>query len=175
MKHFQFVFTGPESTGKTILSEGLSEETGRPMVPEYARTYLDLLNRAYIIKDLDNIAVGQLSLETEESLFDYDFSICDTDLTVIYIWSAFKYGQVSDIIEKGLYNNLSNKHYFLCYPDIPWEPDPQRENPNDREELYALYEKLLIELEAPYTVLKGSIEQRLNDCREFIIERGFIL
>jgi len=175
MKHFQFVFTGPECTGKTIVSEGLSEETGRPMVYEYARVYLDLLNKPYIRKDLDNIAIGQLSLETEAGLFEYDFSICDTDLTVLYIWSAYKYGHVSAIIEEGLYNNLQNKHYFLCYPDLPWEPDPQRENPNDREELYDLYEKLLNELEASYTILKGSIEQRLNECRQLIIDRGFIL
>jgi nicotinamide riboside kinase len=169
------VFTGPECTGKTILSEGLSEESGRPMVPEYARVYLEILDKAYSIKDLDNIAIGQLSLETEESLFEYDFSICDTDLTVLYIWSAYKYGKVSDIIEEGMHNNLQNKHYFLCYPDIPWEPDPQRENPNDREELFDLYEKLLNELEVSYTVLKGSIEQRLDDCRQLILDRGFIL
>lgn len=175
MKHFQFVFTGPESTGKTILSESISNESGRPIVHEYARVYLDLLNRPYTIKDLDNIAIGQLTLETEEGLFDSEFSICDTDMTVLYIWSAYRYGVVSPIIEEALYNNIENKFYFLCYPDLPWMPDPQRENPNDREELFDLYEKLLKELEVPYSVLKGSLEQRLIQCRQIITERGFIM
>ena len=50
-------------------------------------------------------------------------------------------------------------HYFLCKPDIPWEPDPLRENPEDRERLFKLYERGLLEIGA-YNVLSGNIEER---------------
>ncbi len=36
----KIVFTGPESTGKTTLSEWFSVYAGYRLVPEYARTYL---------------------------------------------------------------------------------------------------------------------------------------
>ena len=36
--------------------------------------------------------------------------------------------------EKWILDTKDNyTYYLLCRPDIPWEPDPLRENPFDRE------------------------------------------
>jgi nicotinamide riboside kinase len=38
---------GPESTGKTTISELLSNHFNEPWVPEFARDYLNKINRPY--------------------------------------------------------------------------------------------------------------------------------
>ena len=172
--HIHFVITGPECSGKSGLSEALADQYDTILVPEYSRTYLTLIGRPYLMEDLDKIALGQLSLEEEAFNSDKSFSICDTDLTVMYIWSAYKYGDGSNLIEEGLYSHIENKYYFLCYPDLQWVPDPLRENPEDRIELFQLYEKLLKELSVPYTILKGPLEDRLSVCNNIIAEKGLI-
>tara|TARA_B100000609_G_C17022428_1_gene334411 strand:+ start:122 stop:310 length:189 start_codon:yes stop_codon:yes gene_type:complete len=56
----------------------------------------------------------------------------------------------------------------LCYPDIPWEYDAQRENPNDRLALFKLYEEEIKKLKVNYIILKGSKENRLNKVEQLI-------
>jgi len=59
-------------------------------------------------------------------------------------------------------------HYFLCKPDIPWEEDPLRENPKDRERLFFIYENQLKELNLPYSILFGNIDQRQKRMEEVL-------
>lgn len=59
------VVIGPESTGKSTLSEQLANHYQTVWVPEFARGYLETLGRAYNQDDLLRIAEGQLQLEDE--------------------------------------------------------------------------------------------------------------
>lgn len=52
---------GPESSGKTTLAEQLAGALGSRWVPEYARVYLENLDRPYVFEDLREIAMGQLA------------------------------------------------------------------------------------------------------------------
>ena len=52
--------------------------------------------------------------------------------------------------------------YLLCDIDLPWEPDPLREHPNNRRELYAKYEAELIKRNWPYKIISGFDNERLN-------------
>ena len=56
---------GPECTGKTELSKYLATRFKTEWVPEYARAYLNKLNRPYDQSDLTKIAHGQLRVEDE--------------------------------------------------------------------------------------------------------------
>ena len=56
---------GPESTGKSTLSEALAKALNTVWVPEYARAYLGKLERPYEEKDLLEIAKGQIESENE--------------------------------------------------------------------------------------------------------------
>src|SRR5438552_3282750 len=82
---------GPECTGKTDLSKFLASHFKTDWVPEYARAYLDKLNRPYERSDLSKIAHGQLRLEDEWYHGANRVLICDTNLIVIKIWSEDKY------------------------------------------------------------------------------------
>ncbi|NJK84851.1 MAG: ATP-binding protein, partial [Bacteroidales bacterium] len=45
------VITGPESTGKTVLTEELAAHYHTVFIPEYAREYILHLNRSYTYAD----------------------------------------------------------------------------------------------------------------------------
>lgn len=59
-KPFVITIVGPESSGKTTLARQLANDIGCPWVPEYAREYLEELDREYNEADLLLIAGGQL-------------------------------------------------------------------------------------------------------------------
>ena len=67
----RIVIIGPESTGKTALCKKLSEYYKTVWVPEYAREYVENLNREYEYKDLIKIAEKQISE------FNNDYSNAD--------------------------------------------------------------------------------------------------
>jgi nicotinamide riboside kinase len=50
---------GAESSGKTVLAEQLAARIGCELVPEFARVYLENLDRPYEFDDLEIIANGQ--------------------------------------------------------------------------------------------------------------------
>ena len=93
-------------------------------------------------------------------------------MTVIKIWSEFKYKSCSETI-LNLYKQQKFDHYFLCYPDIPWEEDPLRENPNDREMLFDIYLNESKKNNLPFTVISGNLETRLKTCEE-VIQRLYL-
>lgn len=155
------VITGPESSGKSTLSKHLSESLFIPHVREYAREYLAALDRVYDQSDLLHIAKGQLGLEKDIICQTPSFLICDTDLLTIKIWSEYKYSCCDSEIIRLFKNNLPDL-YLLAAPDFPWEEDSQRENPDNREELFSIYEKEILDLKIPYKVISGTESERLE-------------
>jgi nicotinamide riboside kinase len=150
----KIAFTGPESCGKTTMAKWFSLEFNLPLSEEFARQYLTDKEH-YERQDLDIITIGQLA---DWKLMGNHF-VADTEMTVMKIWSEFRYQQLSSTIREAC-ETQEFDHYFLCAPDIPWEPDPLRENPLNREELFVLYETELVLHKRPFTVLKGTLEER---------------
>ena len=54
---------GPESTGKSTLAQQLGEDFGTVVVPEFARTYLELRHGQIELSDMELIARGQAANE----------------------------------------------------------------------------------------------------------------
>lgn len=160
------VITGPESSGKTTLSNLLAEEYEANIVSEFAREYLQKLGRDYVFDDVIKMAKEQLYLEEE---VEGELAILDTDLTVFYVWIKEKYNKEIDWINKHL-SAAQNKIYLLCDIDIPWEEDDLREHPNieDRKRLFAEYQKLLDYYNLTYHIISGDIDARLKKAKEII-------
>ena len=150
MNSLKIIVTGPESSGKTILCQKLSTHFNIPFAKEFARHYIDTLDRSYIIDDLLTIAKGQLESEFSSQLLD-------TDLITIKIWGEYKYGScdkwIIDQIEK---QKSAKRFYLLCSPDIAWHADKQRENPNNREEIFKIYKQELKNLGHDYFIVEGK-------------------
>ena len=164
----KIVITGPESTGKTTLAEALSKHYNCPVVKEYAVEYLENTAGKYTYRDLLKIAKGQIA--TEEKICHNTVSeigICDTDLITIKIWSKVKYNKVSRWIMKTI-RERHYDHYLLCAPDIQWHYDKFRENPNDRDWLFTLYENELKKYKKDYSIIRGKGIQRVQSAIEII-------
>lgn len=157
----KIAIVGPESCGKTTLCTALSANFRAPWVPEFARTYLGERDGRYTRDDLPAIAEGQCAEEDAASEGSPPLLFCDTDMITIRIWSEEKFGtcdpRILSLSERRHYD-----HWLLCRPDVPWEPDPLREHPQDRDRLFLVYERMLAYLRKPYTIIQGPHDMRLT-------------
>lgn len=151
---FKVTITGPESTGKSTLSKQLSEYFERPWLPEYARSYLSKINRPYQQSDLVEIAKGQMRQEDDMIAAGHQQVFFDTSLEVLKIWSEWKYQDCDKLILKNLDLRKSDL-YLLLSPDMVWESDPLRENPNDRGLIFDIYRKELERIGQPFEIISG--------------------
>jgi nicotinamide riboside kinase len=161
MSTFRIAIIGPESTGKTRLAEQLAAHFNTVAVPEIARGWIAELGKPYQQEDL--VELSRLQAEAEDKLLSKKppLLICDTNQTVIRIWSLFKYGTVDPVIT----DNDACRQYeliLLTDIDIPWEQDPLRENPRQRAELYSLYYRTLIASNRKFRIIFGQGDERLQ-------------
>ena len=163
----KIVITGPESSGKTTLFSSLQEEYDTCGVEEYARVYIDQLETGYGYNDILEIAKGQIENEKKAAEKDCLFMLADTDLLTLEVWCEYKYQKCHHFIKSNLRKMLPD-YYLLCYPDIPWEYDPQRENPNDRVELFEIYRAKIVSLGVDYQIVKGGYVARLKNSKSII-------
>ena len=167
----RIAFTGPESSGKSTLAKAVSESMGGIYIEEFARTYLEKHGPEYSIDDLDIMADGHAKtiLERSEAL-----QLVDTDFIVFKIWSEYKYGAASPLIHRLVSENWFRLH-VLCAPDIPWESDKLRENPDDRDALFVRYVETLEKLKKPYIIVEGTQEKRVKKVQATIRDLERIL
>lgn len=161
------ITTGPESAGKTTLARDLSHALRAPLVEEQSRPFLEQRLRAgitdYVQDDLLAIAQLQRAAEREALTRAGDWVVCDTDLLVIVVWSDVCYGGVAPELQALFEASLGEpRHYLLCDPSIPWEPDPLRVNPHDRHLLLQRYQDKLEALQLSWEFVSGTPEARLH-------------
>jgi len=153
----RILILGPESTGKSTLAEDLANHFGEPWVPEFAREYLEKINRPYRYEDLLEIGKGQVKAEDELAETAEKFLFVDTDLRVIHIWSEHRFGKtdpwVMDQIKERIYDLI-----LLTDTDLPWAPDPLREYPEleMRQYFFDKYLQLAQESGFPFLVVCGD-------------------
>jgi len=150
--------TGPESTGKTQLAAAIAHHLGTDFVPEYSRAYLLKHGLHYEPQDLDKISQGH-----SQAILDKtgELVLVDTDFVVMKVWSEYKYQQASPLINRLVSEDWFDLH-ILCAPDIPWEEDELRENPEDRDVLFKTYLEVLEKYRKEYIIVEGSHEKRLQ-------------
>ncbi|WP_298504097.1 ATP-binding protein [uncultured Maribacter sp.] len=168
----KIVLFGPESTGKTTLSEQLARHYNTVWVPEYAREYLQHKwneeRKTCEPSDLLPIAEGQMKLENKLAKKASKVLICDTDLLETKVYSeAYYLGYCDPILDKYALEN-SYAIYFLTYIDIPWEKDDLRDKPNEREKMFLYFKETLEKYNRNFITLKGNKKERLSKAVEHI-------
>lgn len=158
----KIAITGPESTGKTSLAQDLAKEFKTLCTSEFARNYLDEINRPYEFEDIEIIAKNQRKREDDLLLKANKILFCDTDILVTKIWSEFVFKKCSPWINQEFEANDYNL-YLLCDIDIVWEYDPQREHPHKRQELFDIYKNTLEAYKFPYIIVNGTGNQRIQN------------
>ncbi|MGM9826298.1 MAG: AAA family ATPase [Paludibacteraceae bacterium] len=183
---FKVGIIGPESTGKSSLGQYLAKRYGATYVPEYARDYVAALHRPYTYEDVCHIARKQIAtlsnspLKGENQAGDVGVSpavkmkspfkgdlegpegrvpviFFDTELIVTRVWFDYVYGAAPDWLLDAM-QQYKMDTYLLTYPDIPWIPDPTRENGSDamRLQLFHRYEQEIQALDVPYYIIRHT-------------------
>jgi NadR type nicotinamide-nucleotide adenylyltransferase len=159
--------TGPESTGKSTLASELATHYHTDWVPEYARDYLNKIDHPYTFDDVEKIAAGQIAREDKLASNPNKYLFCDTELIVIKIWMEYKYHKVPGWILQ----EIKSRQYdilFLCDIDIPWEPDPLRENPDLRRFFLDWFIKELTLYKKRFVIISGDQKLRIGNAVKII-------
>lgn len=164
---FKVGIIGPESTGKSSLGQYLAKRYGATYVPEYARDYVASLHRPYTYDDVCHIACKQIEQIKEVGSGKWESSdiiFFDTELIVTRVWFDYVYGAAPDWLLSAM-PQYKMDTYLLTYPDIPWIPDPTRENGSDemRLQLFHRYEREIQALDVPYYIIRHTDDLKFSE------------
>lgn len=162
----KIVVLGPESTGKSTLCEQLAQHYDCEWCPEFAREYLLTHGMDYTYNDLLHIAKGQLAMEDEyiqKAKTPPGLLFIDTDMYVMKVWGEFVFGKTHQWVLEQIVKRQYDL-YLLCNIDLPWVKDDLREYPDlaSRENLYNMYEDIMINQSVPWVNISGDYDQRLQ-------------
>jgi len=165
----KIVITGPESTGKTTLIDYLSEKFSMPYYYEFAREYIENLNREYTFEDVENIAKKQISILKKSNYSVNEKCVFfDTGLIITKVWFQEVFNRVPFYVEEAI-KEIKIDLYLLCYPDIKWVPDAVRENGGEKRlSLFNKYKEELEKNSFKYLIIKGYERERFLSAQEYL-------
>ena len=160
---YTIAVTGPESTGKSMISQYLAKMLKGLCIPEFARDYIIGINRKYNYDDLVYIGKMQVSQRREMEKEGHDLIILDTWLIITKIWFLEVYGKCPAWVDEELWNYPVDL-YLLFEPDIPWIPDLLRENGGERRKyLFDRYLNEIIRTGVPFEIINGLEDKRYSN------------
>ena len=142
----------------------MSEIFETTFVPEVARELIT--SNSFTRDDVIHIGRAQTNRVLETMPLANKVLFCDTDLITTQIYAKQYLGEAPELLFK-LEEMIQYDHYFLFDIDVPWVADGMRDLIHKREEMYDVFKKELLKRKIPFTVVKGTYEER----EKFLEER----
>lgn len=164
---------GGESSGKTTMTHALSQALGTIAVEEYGREYWVRQGGKLVFEDLLHIATTQIAHEQKRSETANRFLVCDTSPLTTWLYSRALFSRTDPKLDE-----LANRpyaHTFLCAPDFPFVQDGTRSGDTFRLQQHHWYLEELGRRRIPYTLLTGSVEERMATALSRIREGSELL
>ncbi len=154
------IITGAESTGKSVLTRQLATHFGVPFIAEYARNYIENLDRKYNYSDVEHIARAQVEQLEELKQQNHPWIFSDTWLIVTKIWFEEVFNKVPSWIDSEIKNSKIDL-FLICDTNLPWIADSVRENGGERRIfLQNRYLKTIEDYGFRYEIISGVNEAR---------------
>jgi NadR type nicotinamide-nucleotide adenylyltransferase len=162
----KIVIIGPESTGKSTLSDQLAHHYDTSWVNECAREWLLKNGTEYNYDDLLSIAKCQLDGEDKvvnKLSPEKKFVFIDTDMYVMKVWCEYVFSRCHHWILNQIVERKYDL-YLLCNTDVPWVKDELREYPDldTRRKLFGFYKQAMIDQQVPWIEVSGDYDQRVS-------------
>ena len=162
------VITGAESTGKSTLTEALAKYFGVPYIPEIAREYVEKLTHKYNYHDVESIARAQIEQFNKLKNGNHEYLFMDTWLIITKIWFDVVFKKEPAWLLDEIQNTKIDL-FLVCDIDIPWTPDPVRENGGEnRIKLHKMYIASISSFNFAYRLVNGLNEERIKNAVQFI-------
>lgn len=166
------VITGAESTGKSVLTDWLANYFQAPFLPEFAREYIENLNRKYTYDDVELIAREQISrleaIKTKNS--DAHYIFIDTWLIITKIWFEVVFNRLPSWLDDQIKNTPIDL-FLVCDTDLPWIPDPVRENGGEqREILQKKYIEAIEDYNFNFKIVSGKNQERNSNALQCLLQ-----
>ncbi len=160
---------GPESVGKTTLTEKLARHFDTIWVPEYARAYLEQRNGDLVEEDLFPIARGQKASEDSLAAQANRTLFMDTDALSTTQWAKKLYGRCDARIVELAERRCADL-YLLCDVDVPWVKDQVRYLPEDRQGFFTDFENALVEHGLNFRIVRGNWDERWETAKAAVAD-----
>jgi HTH-type transcriptional regulator, transcriptional repressor of NAD biosynthesis genes len=176
-RHFvqKIVFMGAESTGKSTLTEYVATKFQTNFVSEYGREVWIQKNGNLELSDYVHIAQHHRKLEDAAMLEANRFLFVDTNAITTMFWCyAYEGNGLPELTDLAQSAEMRYDHVFVCNDDIPFVQDGWRDDAvwRSRQQSLILYD--LTVRGVPYTVVSGSLEERLAQV-ETVLETRAVL
>ena len=175
MSHvIKIAILGAECTGKTTLAQKLTEiyrnRFPSGFVPEAVRLFVEENNRTPKEEEQAGIALQQKKLESELAAQlilehqdpEFVFLFCDTTPLLTGIYSVIIFGATDTTVKK-----LAQDHDYdltlFTQIDFPWKSDGiMRDSPLAQAKVHYRIQAKLDDLQIPYEIISGDLDQRLK-------------
>lgn len=158
---------GPESVGKTTLTQQLARHFQTSFVHEAARDVIS--SNDFEMETLIEIGRRQTALVAQRLQTADKVLFCDTDVITTQIYSQHYFGYVPDEL-KALEKEITYDLYLLLNIDTPWVPDSLRDLGHRRAEMFAVFKSELEKRQLPYVLIEGTWDERFTIAKKKVEE-----
>ncbi len=172
----KIVFLGAESTGKSTLTETLAKKYQTNFVAEYGREVWMQKSGILELSDYIHIAKHHQQLEDAAILESNQFLFVDTNAITTMFWCyAYEGNGLPELTVLARAAETRYDQVFVCNDDIPFVQDGWRDDAvwRSRQQSLILYD--LTVRGVPYTVVSGSLEERLAQVEKVLDSRAVVV